>query len=96
VDQLVLEELVRERFPKLGDSFVQYFHYFTISLIDVNNTFHKKIHVFFTVNHLDYLGVQVAWVTGPWFLSIFMNMLPWESGKLCFVLFETFIIFFSK
>ncbi|KAK3162392.1 hypothetical protein QOZ80_1BG0089020 [Eleusine coracana subsp. coracana] len=48
VDQLVLEEVVRERFPKL-------------------------------VNHLDYLGVQVAWVTGPWFLSIFMNMLPWES-----------------
>ncbi|XP_019053603.1 PREDICTED: ecotropic viral integration site 5 protein homolog isoform X2 [Nelumbo nucifera] len=48
VDQLVLEEIVRERFPKL-------------------------------VNHLDYLGVQVAWVTGPWFLSIFMNMLPWES-----------------
>lgn len=48
VDQLVFEELVRERFPKL-------------------------------VNHLDYLGVQLAWVTGPWFLSIFMNMLPWES-----------------
>ncbi|XP_010534440.1 PREDICTED: TBC1 domain family member 8B [Tarenaya hassleriana] len=48
VDQLVLEELIRERFPKL-------------------------------VNHLDYLGVQVAWVSGPWFLSIFMNMLPWES-----------------
>ncbi|XXG54953.1 hypothetical protein AAC387_Pa03g2712 [Persea americana] len=48
VDQLVFDELVRERFPKL-------------------------------VNHLDYLGVQVAWVTGPWFLSIFVNMLPWES-----------------
>ncbi|CAN8287195.1 unnamed protein product [Cochlearia groenlandica] len=48
VDQRVLEELVRERFPKL-------------------------------VQHLDYLGVQVAWVTGPWFLSIFINMLPWES-----------------
>ncbi|XP_076898187.1 uncharacterized protein LOC143551692 isoform X2 [Bidens hawaiensis] len=48
VDQLVFEELVRERFPKL-------------------------------VNHLDYLGVQIAWVSGPWFLSIFMNMLPWES-----------------
>ncbi|KAG8390651.1 hypothetical protein BUALT_Bualt01G0105800 [Buddleja alternifolia] len=48
VDQLVFEELVREKFPKL-------------------------------VNHLDYLGVQVAWVTGPWFLTIFMNMLPWES-----------------
>jgi hypothetical protein len=51
---------------------------------------------FFTVNHLDYLGVQVAWVTGPWFLSIFMNMLPWESGKLRFALFETFTLFFSK
>nr|XP_012464816.1 unnamed protein product [Gossypium raimondii] len=48
VDQLVFEELVRERFPKL-------------------------------VSHLDHLGVQVAWVTGPWFLSIFMNILPWES-----------------
>ncbi|KAL3523424.1 hypothetical protein ACH5RR_016258 [Cinchona calisaya] len=48
VDQLALEELVREKFPKL-------------------------------VNHLDYLGVEVAWVTGPWFLSIYMNMLPWES-----------------
>ncbi|XP_057522658.1 GTPase-activating protein GYP2-like isoform X2 [Amaranthus tricolor] len=31
------------------------------------------------VNHLDYLGVQVGCVTGPWFLSIFINMLPWES-----------------
>ncbi|KZV27538.1 hypothetical protein F511_04589 [Dorcoceras hygrometricum] len=47
-DQIVLEELIREKFPKL-------------------------------VNHLDYLGVQVAWVTGPWFLSIFMKILPWES-----------------
>ncbi|GKV05714.1 hypothetical protein SLEP1_g17690 [Rubroshorea leprosula] len=48
VDQLVFEELMRERFPKL-------------------------------VHHLDYLGVQVAWISGPWFLSIFINMLPWES-----------------
>ncbi|KAJ1263279.1 hypothetical protein BS78_09G171200 [Paspalum vaginatum] len=48
VDQLVLEDLVREKFPKLA-------------------------------NHLDYLGLQVAWVTGPWFLSIFTNVLPWES-----------------
>lgn len=31
------------------------------------------------VTHLDALGVQVAWVSGPWFLSIFVNMLPWES-----------------
>ncbi|KAL9272343.1 TBC1 domain family member 8B-like protein [Drosera capensis] len=53
VDQLVFEELVRERFPKL-------------------------------VNHLDYLGVEVAWVTGPWFLSIFTNLLPWESGQSIF------------
>ncbi|PUZ41593.1 hypothetical protein GQ55_9G517200 [Panicum hallii var. hallii] len=49
VDQLVLEEVVRERFPKLA-------------------------------KHMDFLGVQVGWVTGPWFLSIFINMLPWESG----------------
>ncbi|KAI3447633.1 hypothetical protein Pfo_004298 [Paulownia fortunei] len=48
VDQLVFEDLIRERFPKL-------------------------------VNHLDYLGVEVAWISGPWFLSIFVNMLPWES-----------------
>ncbi|XP_012082251.1 EVI5-like protein isoform X1 [Jatropha curcas] len=48
VDQLVFEELMRERFPKL-------------------------------VNHLDYLGVQVAWISAPWFLSIFVNMIPWES-----------------
>ncbi|XP_051121456.1 uncharacterized protein LOC127244904 [Andrographis paniculata] len=48
VDQLVLEDLVREKFPKL-------------------------------VNHLDYLGVQVACVAGPWFLTIYLNMLPWES-----------------
>uniref|UniRef100_A0A5B6ZZ85 Putative TBC1 domain family member 8B-like n=1 Tax=Davidia involucrata TaxID=16924 RepID=A0A5B6ZZ85_DAVIN len=48
VDQLVFEELMREKFPKL-------------------------------VNHLDYLGVQVTWISGPWFLSIFVNMLPWES-----------------
>ncbi|XP_062003312.1 uncharacterized protein LOC133720852 isoform X1 [Rosa rugosa] len=48
VDQLVFEELVREKFPKL-------------------------------VNHLDFLGVQVGWIIGPWFLSIFVNMIPWES-----------------
>ncbi|KAM0993947.1 hypothetical protein EV2_009860 [Malus domestica] len=48
VDQLVFEDLVREKFPKL-------------------------------VNHLDFLGVQVGWIIGPWFLSIFVNMIPWES-----------------
>lgn len=25
------------------------------------------------------MGVEVAWLSGPWFLSIFVNMLPWES-----------------
>ncbi|CAH9068992.1 unnamed protein product [Cuscuta europaea] len=48
VDQLVYEELMRQRFPKLA-------------------------------NHLDYLGVQVTWISAPWFLSIFVNILPWES-----------------
>ncbi|CAA0829561.1 Ypt/Rab-GAP domain of gyp1p superfamily protein [Striga hermonthica] len=48
VDQLVLEELMHEKFPKIA-------------------------------NHLEYLGVQVAWVAAPWFLTIFINMLPWES-----------------
>ncbi|KAG6475907.1 hypothetical protein ZIOFF_065137 [Zingiber officinale] len=48
VDQLVLEDLVREKLPAL-------------------------------VNHLEHLGVQVAWITGPWFLSVFVNILPWES-----------------
>ncbi|CAM6049589.1 unnamed protein product [Sphagnum compactum] len=48
VDQLVFEQLVRERFPRLSA-------------------------------HLDSLGVQVAWVSGPWFLTIFVNVLPWES-----------------
>ncbi|KAK8563634.1 hypothetical protein V6N12_035779 [Hibiscus sabdariffa] len=48
VDQLVFEELMRERFPRLA-------------------------------THLDYLGVHVTWISAPWFLSIFVNMLPWES-----------------
>jgi hypothetical protein len=52
--------------------------------------------MYFPVNHLDYLGVQVAWVTGPWFLSIFMNMLPWESGEPYSVLFETSTFSFLK
>ncbi|CAN7062546.1 unnamed protein product, partial [Brassica rapa subsp. trilocularis] len=44
----------------------------------------------FAVQHLDYRGVQVACVTAPWFLSIFINMLPWESEcGMCFCLKET-------
>lgn len=31
--------------------------------------------------------MQVAWVSGPWFLSIFVNMLPWESGETSVVAF---------
>ncbi|KAJ8435038.1 hypothetical protein Cgig2_027247 [Carnegiea gigantea] len=61
--------------PKIG--FVSYcYHNF---LTGFSPVFHSDLHHFIAVNHLDYLGVQVAWVTGPWFLSIFMNMLPWES-----------------
>ncbi|GAQ82371.1 GTPase activating protein [Klebsormidium nitens] len=48
VDQLVLEELLRLRFPTV-------------------------------VSHLDTLGVAVHWVSAPWFLSVFVNVLPWES-----------------
>lgn len=32
--------------------------------------------------------MQVAWVSGPWFLSIFVNMLPWESGETNVVAFS--------
>lgn len=40
------------------------------------------VHPFAAVYHLEYLGMQVAWISGPWFLSIFVNVLPWESGKV--------------
>uniref|UniRef100_A0ACD5ZTG5 Uncharacterized protein n=1 Tax=Avena sativa TaxID=4498 RepID=A0ACD5ZTG5_AVESA len=29
-------------------------------------------------NHLDCLGLQLSWITEPWFLSIFTNVLPWQ------------------
>ncbi|XP_071742694.1 uncharacterized protein, partial [Rutidosis leptorrhynchoides] len=48
VDQLVFEDLMRERYPKL-------------------------------VNHFDLMGVEMGWICGPWFLSIFVNIIPWES-----------------
>ncbi|KAJ0877047.1 putative Rab-GTPase-TBC domain-containing protein [Helianthus annuus] len=48
VDQLVFEDLLRERYPNL-------------------------------VNYFDHLGVQMGWICGPWFLSIFVHMIPWES-----------------
>ncbi|CAI0471612.1 unnamed protein product [Linum tenue] len=43
--------------------------------------FEELMHEIFPrlVSHLEFMGVQVAWVSGPWFLSIFINMLPWES-----------------
>jgi hypothetical protein len=62
----------------------------------INSTRLTRTLMYFPVNHLDYLGVQVAWVTGPWFLSIFMNMLPWESGEPYSVLFETSTFSFLK
>lgn len=46
--------------------------------------------MFIAANHLNYLGVEIAWVTGPWFLSIFVNMLPWESGQVSFHTSEKF------
>lgn len=77
---------MRERFPKLG-SYLSYL-LSSIFLITVSESawiaFFYSTNVFCAVNHLDYLGVQVAWVSGPWFLSIFVNMIPWESGKILF------------
>ncbi|XP_016729755.1 ecotropic viral integration site 5 protein homolog isoform X3 [Gossypium hirsutum] len=86
VDQLVFEELVRERFPKLG-LFFQYSSFLVFEISQMLSFHHVFLgrqfmidnFMFIAVSHLDHLGVQVAWVTGPWFLSIFMNMLPWES-----------------
>lgn len=84
MDQLVFEELVHERFPRLGlYIIIIQLHFFLFDIFveqSLNATFN---HV--AVNHLDYLGVQVAWVSGPWFLTIFMNMLPWESGQVLYV-----------
>ncbi|KAK1411836.1 hypothetical protein QVD17_32624 [Tagetes erecta] len=48
VDQLVFEDLMRERYPNL-------------------------------VDHFDFMGVEMGWICGPWFLSIFVNIIPWES-----------------
>lgn len=76
---------MHERFPKLGLYIVtiQTLYACLCTIIFVGWSHDTYIHV--AVNHLDYLGVQVAWVTGPWFLSIFMNMLPWESGQVLYV-----------
>lgn len=80
---------MRERFPKLGSYLSCLLS--SIFLITVSESawisFFYSINVFGAVNHLDYLGVQVAWVSGPWFLSIFVNMIPWESGKIFFEMF---------
>ncbi|KAI5059405.1 hypothetical protein GOP47_0025724 [Adiantum capillus-veneris] len=38
-----------------------------------------RLHFPRLMTHLDTLGLQVAWISGPWFLSIFVNILPWES-----------------
>ena len=49
----------------------------------------------FAVQHLDYRGVQVACVTAPWFLSIFINMLPWESGQVPNLILPDFLLISS-
>lgn len=87
VDQLVLEDLVRERFQKLGICRLTFYLNITTSIHLCHVVIFVRfflIFFFYVVNHLDYLGVQIAWVAGPWFLSIFMNMLPWESGQLLY------------
>lgn len=48
------------------------------------STWHLHQLQFSSAKHMDFLGVQVGWVTGPWFLSIFINMLPWESGQVLY------------
>lgn len=85
VDQLVFEELVRENFPKLGlhtshNHQSSYIWFFTLHETVWYSSYYPSM--LMAVNHLDYLGVQVAWFTGPWFLSIFVNMIPWESGEI--------------
>ncbi|CAL2267884.1 unnamed protein product [Prunus armeniaca] len=82
VDQLVFEEMVRENFPKLGlhtshNHQSSYIWFFTLHETVWYSSYYPSM--LMAVNHLDYLGVQVAWFTGPWFLSIFVNMIPWES-----------------
>lgn len=82
---------MRERFPKLGSYFHLIFKFLFIYL-DFP-TYTEQCDRFFysnnppdAVNHLDYLGVQVAWISGPWFLSIFVNIIPWECGEfICHV-----------
>lgn len=75
-----------KNFPNWVSPFSNYFLIYCVSLADILSIFlffpatHYLL-IGVTVNHLDYLGVEVAWVTGPWFLTIFMNMLPWESGQ---------------
>lgn len=89
VDQLALEELVRERFPKLGPQWYIFLEYTFNTILGVHIW---MLIIYVTANHLDYLGVQVAWVTGPWFLSIFVNILPWESGMVFLVLHSPWLL----
>lgn len=35
--------------------------------------------------------MQVAWISGPWFLSIFVNILPWDSGEFFFFMLQVLI-----
>ncbi|XP_020204600.1 GTPase-activating protein gyp3 isoform X1 [Cajanus cajan] len=81
VDQLIFEELVRERFPKLGLYLLSLLLSNLLVIVFMNQFgyFFYSTDAFGAVNHLDYLGVQVAWISGPWFLSIFVNIIPWES-----------------
>ncbi|XP_022765811.1 LOW QUALITY PROTEIN: ecotropic viral integration site 5 protein homolog [Durio zibethinus] len=80
VDQLVFEELMRERFPKLGlFTFLHFIYDLPMHYTKQMGDFFYFMYAYGEVNHLDYLGVQVTWISASWFLSIFVNMLPWES-----------------
>ncbi|XP_052730637.1 uncharacterized protein LOC108320239 isoform X1 [Vigna angularis] len=81
VDQLIFEELMRERFPKLGLYLLSLLFSNLQIIVFLNQLgfFFYSTDAFGAVNHLDYLGVQVPWISGSWFLSIFVNVIPWES-----------------
>lgn len=73
---------MHKTFPKLGISMILYFPFLfptnLCQILEVSHCFYDA-----AVNHLNYLGVQVTLIIGPWFLSIFVNILPWESGMTC-------------
>ncbi|KAJ0959644.1 putative Rab-GTPase-TBC domain superfamily [Helianthus annuus] len=56
-----------------------------VTLMDTYNRHDRS-----PVDHFDRMGVEMGWICGPWFLSIFVNMIPWKVGEACFVYFLLF------